>query len=185
MNTVDILEYPDARLRQRSQEVVAFDERLREDADRLLDHLYRSGGIGLSAPQLGDLRRLVVMDLSGERADPQVFVNPEILAADEVCRVEESCLSLPGVLGVVERRRRVRVRALDVAGRRFERDLEDMHAVCLQHELDHLDGRLFIDRLPVWQRHWLRLRLRLQGSQGGSATRTPAESPDLSPHARG
>lgn len=156
MACLPILEYPDPRLRQRSAPVVAFDADLGRLIDDLLETLYATGGIGLSAPQTGHARQVLVMDLSGSASEPQVFVNPEILATAVPALVEESCLSVPGVVGNVVRPIQVRVRAQDRSGQVFERDLEGMHAVCVQHEMDHLVGRLFIDRLPLFRR--LRLR---------------------------
>jgi peptide deformylase len=124
----------------------------------LLETLRAAGGIGLSAPQVGDPRRVSVIDLSGDGSAPEVFVNPDILARERWAIVEESCLSVPGVEGKLMRATRVRARAVDPTGAPFVRDLEDMHAVCLQHEVDHLDGTLFIDRLSPL--HRLRMRWR-------------------------
>jgi peptide deformylase len=158
MARLAILEYPDPRLRQPSRPVTAFDADLGQLIDDLFETLYGTTGIGLSAPQAGDLRRVLVMDLSGNASAPQVYVNPEILASARPGLVEESCLSVPGVVGNVVRATRLRVRAQDRDGHPFERDLEDMHAVCVQHEMDHLDGRLFVDRLS-----WIR-RLRARAA---------------------
>ncbi len=140
MSRLPILEYPDPRLRLRSKPVTAFDEGLGRLIDDLLETLYSTTGIGLSAPQAGDHRQVLVMDLSGSASEPQVYVNPEILASAVPALVEESCLSVPGVVDRVVRATRLRVRARDRSGQPFERDLEGMHAVCLQHELDHLGG---------------------------------------------
>jgi peptide deformylase len=156
MAQLEILEYPDPRLRRPAAPVIEFDSGLARLASDLLDTLYANAGIGLSAPQAGNLRQVLVMDLSESASDPQVFVNPEIIARAAPGLVEESCLSVPGVTGNVLRATRVRVRAADTAGLPFERDLEGMAAVCLQHEMDHLAGKLFIDRLSLFRR--LRLR---------------------------
>jgi peptide deformylase len=161
MAGLTILEHPDARLRTPGAPVTVFDAELARLVGDLLDTLEAAGGIGLSAPQVGDLRRVSVMDLEGDRAAPEVFVNPEIVARRRWGVVEESCLSVPGVVGNVLRATRVRVRAVDPAGEPFERELEDMHAVCLQHELDHLNGKLFIERLSPLRR----LRLRLEDAR--------------------
>lgn len=155
----EVLLYPDPRLLEPSDPVQEFDHSVANTARALLDTLYGSTGIALSAPQLDDRRQILVMDLSEERNAPQIYVNPEILARKRPGLVEESCLSLPGITGNVLRHTRVRVRAQDEHGEFFERDLEDMYAVALQHEMDHFDGTLFIDRLS-----WLkRLRLRMAG----------------------
>jgi peptide deformylase len=156
MACLPILEYPDPRLRLRSAPVVAFDADLGRLIDNLLDTLYATSGIGLSAPQAGHSCQVLVMDLSGNASGPQVFVNPEVLATAVPALVEESCLSVPGVVGNVVRPIQVRVRAQDRSGQVFERDLEGMHAVCVQHEMDHLVGKLFVDRLSLFRR--LRVR---------------------------
>lgn len=157
MARLAILEYPDPRLRRRAEPVTVFDAELGRLIDDLFETLYATTGIGLCAPQAGVRRQVLVMDLSGSASAPEVYVNPEILADAVPGLVEESCLSVPGVVGNVVRATRLRVRARDRTGEVIERDLEDMHAVCFQHEMDHLAGRLFIDRLPLLRR--LRVRL--------------------------
>ena len=157
MALLSILEYPDPRLRLRSEPLSTFDVSTARLVDDLLETLYATTGIGLSAPQAGIRRQVLVMDLSGDASAPQVYINPQILSSAVPALVEESCLSVPGVVGNLVRPTRLRVRARDGLGQVFERDLEDMHAVCLQHELDHLSGRLFIDHLPLVRR--LRIRL--------------------------
>ncbi len=163
-----ILEYPDPRLRQRCAAVLSFDDALRQLVRDLLDTLHATSGIGLSAPQTGALRRVLVMDHSGNATAPEVYVNPMILARSAVGIVEESCLSVAGVTGNVVRATRVRVQAQDQTGTSFERDLEGMPAVCLQHEIDHLDGKLFIDRLMPWRRLMLRFSLPREVRQAAS-----------------
>jgi peptide deformylase len=153
-----ILVDPDPRLRRRCVPVAAFDDALARLVDDLLDTLYAGPAIGLSAPQIGVAQRIAVMDLSTARDTPEVFVNPEVLRTDRLARVEESCLSVPGVSATILRPIRATVRAFDRHGTPFESTLDDMHAVCLLHEVDHLDGLLFTDRLPAWRRVLLRLR---------------------------
>ena len=152
MALLTILEYPDPRLRLTSQAVEAFDASLGRLVDDLCETLRASKGIGLAAPQTGDRRQVLVIDLSGGKAEPEIYINPEILASTAPGLVEESCLSVPGVVGNVVRATQVRVRARDRSGEAFERDLEGMSAVCLQHEMDHLVGKLFVDRLPLLRR---------------------------------
>jgi peptide deformylase len=156
MARLPILEYPDPRLRLHAQPVASFDAGLSRLIDDLFETLYASQGIGLAAPQTGDRRQVLVIDLSGNASSPEVFVNPEILASAAPGRVEESCLSVPGVVGDVVRATTLRVRACDRGGRSFERTVDGMLAVCLQHEMDHLAGKLFIDRLSLFRR--LRIR---------------------------
>jgi peptide deformylase len=156
MARLPILEYPDPRLRLHAQPVASFDAGLSRLIDDLFETLYASQGIGLAAPQTGDRRQVLVIDLSGNASSPEVFVNPEILASAAPGRVEESCLSVPGVVGDVVRATTLRVRACDREGRSLERTVDGMLAVCLQHEIDHLAGKLFIDRLSLFRR--LRIR---------------------------
>ena len=155
-----ILEYPDPHLRRRSDAVEGFDADLAALVGDLRDTLNDVGGLGLSAPQIGEQRAVFVV-----RGDPDgpldVYVNPMLLRRSAPGLIEESCLSLPGVVGNVIRPTEIRVRAEDEQGEVFERDLSGMAAVCVQHEMDHLTGTLFIDRLSVFQR-W---RLRLAGMQ--------------------
>ena len=152
----DILEYPDHRLNLPTTPVTAFDDDLGQLIDDLLETLYATKAVGLSAPQVDDRRAVLVLDLSGDASAPQVYINPEILAKAAWGLVEESCLSVPGVVGNVVRATEIRVRAQDRTGETFERDLTGMDAVCLQHEMDHLAGKLFIERLSIFRR--LRIR---------------------------
>lgn len=162
MARLPILQYPDPRLRQKALPVLEFDGELGQFVDDLFETLHGTTGIGLSAVQAGDLRQVLVMDLSGSASEPREYINPEILSTSAPGIVEESCLSLPGIVGNVIRATQLRVRARDRTGRVFEEDLEGMYAVCLQHEVDHLEGKLFIDRLS-----WFR-RLRIRWSKGAS-----------------
>lgn len=173
MSVREVIRYPDPRLREAAEPVRDFGPDLSTFVDDLLDTLRPTGGIGLSAPQLGDRRAVFVMDLSGDYTDPRVFVNPEILSDERDAWVEESCLSLPGVEAKVIRATRIRVRAQDEDGEFFEEDLEDMEAVCVQHEVDHLEGRLFIDRLSYFKR----MRALLQARRGARAAPPPRIEP--------
>jgi peptide deformylase len=152
-----ILTLPDPRLREVSSPVATFDDALNGLIRDLSETLRSTSGIGLSAPQIGELQRVIVLDLSERRAPPKVLINPEILHTSARGWVEESCLSIPGISGNVIRATRLRVRAQNPSGEWVEEDVEGMEAVCVQHELDHLDGRLFIDRLAWPRRLWLRL----------------------------
>lgn len=170
MAVLPILEYPDPRLRRRAAPVADFDAGLAGLVDDLCETLRASGGIGLAAPQVGDPRRVLVIDLSGGAAPPEVYVNPEIFDPAVPGLVEESCLSVPGVVGNVLRATQLTVRARDRGGVAFERRLEGMRAVCLQHEMDHLEGRLFVDRLSMFRRLGVRL---------GAAARARARAASL------
>lgn len=159
MSRLTILEYPDPRLRTRARPVEQFDAALGRLIDDMLETMYEAPGIGLAATQVDCHRRLIVIDVSDDRSDPLVFINPEILERDGVAKSEEGCLSVPGVFEDVQRAARVRVRAQDRAGLAFERELTDVVSVCLQHEMDHLEGRLFVDYLSDIKRDRIRKKL--------------------------
>ena len=169
MSIQPILEFPDERLRQVSAQVTTFGGPARDLVGDLLETLYATTAIALSAPQINAFQKVLVMDLSGDRSAPRAYINPEILLKGAWGFVEESCLSLPGVVGNVLRATQIRVRAQDVDGDVFERDLGGMDAVCLQHELDHLEGKLFIDRMSVFRRMSVRARLKREGRQAHQA----------------
>lgn len=157
MAKLEILETPDPRLRLAANPVTDFGDDLARFVDDLLETLYSTDAIGLSAPQVGDRRHVLVADLSDSRDAPEIYVNAELVSKSGWGLVEESCLSVPGVVGNVVRATAIRVSAQDRTGAFFERELSGMHAVCLQHEMDHLDGKLFIDNLPMLEK--LRLRI--------------------------
>ncbi|MDP5053564.1 MAG: peptide deformylase [Congregibacter sp.] len=160
MAVLDIIEVPDERLRETSPPVLLFDQALQEQVADLFDTLQHTGGIGLSAPQTGILKRIILVHVPDDAYGPQLYINPEILSKSKSRYVEESCLSVPGVEGNVVRCTRLRVRAQHADGESFEKDVDGMHAVCVQHEFDHLEGVLFVDRLS-----WFK-KLRLKLAQG-------------------
>lgn len=159
MARLTILEYPDPRLRTRAEPVTTFDAELGRLIDDMFETMYAAPGIGLAATQVDVHRRLIVIDVSKEQNTPQVFINPEIIAREGVEVMEEGCLSVPGIFEEVERADRVRVRAQDRDGVVFERDLDGIAAVCLQHEMDHLQGKLFVDYLSELKRERIRKKL--------------------------
>jgi peptide deformylase len=159
MTRLAILEYPDERLRIIAKPVTQFDAGLLRLIDDILETMYATGGIGLAATQVDVHLQVVVLDVSGSASQPQVFINPRILRRADIGWVEEGCLSLPGVYENVRRATRVRVRTHDSAGAVQERDLEGMAAVCLQHEMDHLQGKLFLDLLSFFKRRRVVKRL--------------------------
>jgi peptide deformylase len=161
-DTLPILFVPDARLRARAKPVGPADaDRVRALAPRMLASMYAAPGIGLAAPQVGEMLRLVVIDLQkDETRAPVVLVNPEILAASaETATREEGCLSLPGQYADVTRPARVKVRYQDLEGARREIETDGLLATCLQHEIDHLDGVLFVDYLSALKRNMLLRKL--------------------------
>jgi peptide deformylase len=176
MALLTILEYPDPRLRTRAQPVTAFDGAFGELVESMLETLYAAPGIGLAATQVDFHQRLIVIDVSAEKNQPLVFANPDILAREGKARTEEGCLSVPGIFDEVERAAKVRVRAQDRNGEVFERDLEGVEAVCLQHEMDHLEGKLFVDYLSDLKRERVRKKLEKERKErAAAALRTERE----------
>jgi peptide deformylase len=155
----EILQYPDPRLRTPAQRVEVIDERVRALVDDMFETMYDAPGIGLAATQIDVHERIVVIDISDAGNEPQVLINPEIIERTEHCDVaEEGCLSIPGYADDVERPIELRLRAQDLAGEVFEIEADGLLARCIQHEVDHLEGRLFIDYLSDLKRKRLRRR---------------------------
>ncbi|MBK6596889.1 MAG: peptide deformylase [Proteobacteria bacterium] len=173
MARLQILEYPDPRLRTRAVAVREFDARLSRLIDDMFETMYAAPGIGLASSQVDFHQQLIVMDVSDTKDQPLVFCNPEILSRDGVATYEEGCLSVPGIFDDVERAARIRARAQDRTGVPFEMELEGMLAVCLQHEMDHLDGKLFVDYLSDLKRQ--RIRKKLERDRKDRASRPAAE----------
>lgn len=162
MSKLNILEFPDPRLRRVARPVETVGERERQLAEDMLETMYEARGIGLAATQVNEGIRLVVMDLSEERDEPRVFINPEITERDGSQTCEEGCLSVPGVYAEVERAEKIKVRSLDLEGESRELEADGLLAVCIQHEIDHLDGKVFIDYLSPLKRRMVEKRLRKQ-----------------------
>lgn len=159
MALLPILHFPDPRLRQKAKPVTQFDAALSRLVDDMFDTMYAAPGIGLAATQVNVQLRLVVIDVSDEKTDPRVFVNPEILESRGEEEMDEGCLSVPGFYETVRRADWVRVHALDRHGQPFELETDGLLAVCIQHELDHLDGKLFVDYLSSLKRDRIRRKL--------------------------
>lgn len=151
MNSLPILKYPDSRLREKAVPVTDFGPSLRKQVEQLIETLGASRAIGLAAPQTGSNARIIVVDTSGSGRSPVPYINPRITERHLWAVVEESCLSLPDLEGKVKRCLRLTIEAQDMDGTPFTRQLEDMDAVVVQHEIDHLEGVLFVDRLPWWR----------------------------------
>ncbi len=154
-----ILYLPDARLRLVAKPVVTFDNSLQELIDDMFDTMYEARGVGLAAPQIGVGLRLSVIDIMGDKADQLVIINPEITAMEGEKSYEEGCLSVPGAYDTVTRAQKVTVKALDRTGKPFEVTGEDLFAECLQHEIDHMNGKLFVDLLSPLKRALARKKL--------------------------
>jgi peptide deformylase len=161
MALLNILEYPDPRLRTVARPVTRFDDRLRKLVDDMAHTMYAAPGVGLAATQVDVHERLLVLDISETKDQLRVLINPEILwASEEQVECEEGCLSVPGVYDAVTRPARVRVRAQKVDGTSFEFDAEGLLAVCVQHEMDHLLGKVFVEYLSPLKQDRIKTRLR-------------------------
>jgi peptide deformylase len=169
MAQLSILEFPDPRLRTRAAPVRDFDASLGTLIDDMLETMYAAPGIGLAATQVNVHKALLVVDVSDAKNEPQVYINPQILSRDGETETEEGCLSVPQIYEKVQRAERVRVRAQDRNGVQFERDLEGLLAVCVQHEIDHLNGRLFVDYLSSLKRDRIRRQLVKEQRERGNA----------------
>ena len=170
MAILDILHFPDPRLRNSAKPVDAVDDSVRQLIDDMFETMYDAPGIGLAAIQVNVPKRVIVVDTSEDRSAPLALVNPEILEKHGEEEMDEGCLSVPGVYETVQRAERIRVRALGRDGQPFERDLDGLLAVCVQHEIDHLDGKLFVDYLSSLKRQLIRKKLEKEARQSADKT---------------
>lgn len=159
MATLNVLEFPDPRLRTRATPVSQVDGSLGRLIDDMFETMYAAPGIGLAATQVDVHRRLLVADVSTEKTEPWVLINPEIVDREGVIVTEEGCLSVPGYYAEVERAETVKVRYLDRDGKQQENEFDGLLGVCVQHEMDHLDGKLFVDYLSEAKRQRVRKKL--------------------------
>lgn len=163
MAILNILEFPDPRLRTLAKPVKAVDDSIRQLIDDMFETMYAAPGIGLAATQVNVHLRLVVMDLSEDKSEPRVFINPELESlTEELGPYQEGCLSVPGFYENVDRPLKVRIKALDRDGQPFEEIAEGLLAVCIQHECDHLNGKLFVDYLSGLKRDRIKKKLEKQ-----------------------
>jgi peptide deformylase len=167
MAKLEILEFPDSRLRTVAKPVERFDAELRQLVDDMVETMYDAQGIGLAATQVNVHQRLLVLDVSEKQDSPRAYVNPEVVDrfGEETC--EEGCLSVPGIYAEVSRAERIRVTACTAAGEPFEEELQGLHAICVQHEIDHLDGKLFVDYLSPLKRRMVAKKLEKQRKIAG------------------
>ncbi len=165
MALLDILHFPDPRLRTRAKAVEAVDDNVRRIIDDMFETMYAAPGIGLAATQVNIHRRIIVIDVSEAKNEPVTLINPQILSRAGEEEMEEGCLSVPGVFEPVQRAAEVTVRALNRDGQSFDLAADGLLAVCIQHEIDHLDGKLFVDYLSTLKRQRLRKRLEKQRKQ--------------------
>ena len=159
MALLDILVYPDPRLRNKALPVEVFDATLGKLVDDMAETMYAAPGIGLAATQVNVAKRVVVIDTSEHQDRLQVFINPVLTGAGELVETEEGCLSVPGVIVPVKRHSEVHISSLDKNGKPFELHASDLLAICIQHEVDHLDGKVFVDYLSQLKRDRVRKQL--------------------------
>jgi peptide deformylase len=177
MAKLNILEFPDPRLRTVAQPVAVVDDGVRRLIDDMLETMYAAPGVGLAATQVDVHRRVLVVDVTKDQDQPLAFVNPQILRREGTVEAEEGCLSVPGIFDTLSTRSsRIAVRALDRDGNSFEMEVEGLLAICIQHEMDHLEGKLFVDYLSELKRTRIRKKLekerRENGVAGGRRERT-------------
>ncbi len=162
MSLLNILEFPDPRLRTKAQPVTAFDRALKTLAEDMLETMYQAPGIGLAASQVDRHIQMLVLDVSEEKNTPMVIVNPRILEQQGTETCQEGCLSIPGIFADVERSEWIRIAAQDIEGNPIELEADGLLAVCIQHEMDHLIGKLFVDYLSPLKRDMVRKKLEKQ-----------------------
>ena len=165
MARLDILHYPDARLHTVAKPVEAVDARIRTLVDDMAETMYAANGIGLAATQVNVHERVIVIDLSDTRRELRVFINPELIAKSGQVEGEEGCLSVPGIYDRVTRAERVTVRALDRDGKTFELEADGLLAICIQHEMDHLMGKVFVEYLSGLKRTRIKTKLAKQARE--------------------
>ena len=169
MTTLTILEFPDPRLRTVADPVTVFDAELKQFVADMFETMYAANGVGLAATQVNVHQRLLVADMSDDRNEPMVLINPEILEKDGSQIYQEGCLSFPGIYADVTRALKVKVKANDVDGKEVVIEVEGPLAVCIQHEMDHLAGKVFVDYLSPLKRSMLLKRMDKQRKQAASA----------------
>ncbi|MFC1750491.1 peptide deformylase [Pseudomonadota bacterium] len=160
-----ILHFPDPSLTTVCTPVEQVDDSIRILIDDMLETMYDAPGIGLAAPQVSVFKRIMVVDISEDKSAPMVFINPELIETRGIEEMEEGCLSVPGIYEPVERAEWIKVRALDRNGEPFELEADDLKAVCIQHEIDHLDGKLFVDYLSPLKRKRIQKKMEKQRRQ--------------------
>ena len=174
MATLEILHFPDPRLRTRAKPVARVDEGVRQLIDDMFETMYAAPGIGLAATQVNVHQRIIVIDVSEDKDQPLVLVNPVISQTSGSEEMEEGCLSVPGVFETVQRAQQITVSALNRDGEAFELEVDGLLAVCIQHEIDHLDGKLFVDYLSSLKRE--RIRKRIAKSKREQAEPAPSSA---------
>ncbi|MEJ2180127.1 MAG: peptide deformylase [Gammaproteobacteria bacterium] len=159
MAILNVLHYPDPRLRKKALSVEKVDSGIKQLVDDMFETMYQAPGIGLAATQANVQKRVIVIDISEDKSNPLCLINPEIISSDGEEEMEEGCLSVPGIYEKVTRADRITVRALNREGESFEMQTDGLLSVCIQHEMDHLEGKLFVDYLSELKRQRIRKKL--------------------------
>lgn len=159
MPLLEILHYPDPRLRQKAEPVGEVNDDIRTTVDNMFETMYTAPGIGLAAVQVNILKQIIVIDLSEDKNQPLCLINPEIIERHGEEKIEEGCLSVPGIFESVKRAKSITVHFLDREGQSVQREIEGLLAVCIQHEMDHLEGKLFVDYLSEMKRNRIRKKM--------------------------
>jgi len=159
LSILTVLEFPDKRLRTKAKKVTVFDKKISTLVDDMFETMYDFKGVGLAATQIDVHQRVIVVDVSEEKDEPLCLINPEIIEAQGTEESEEGCLSVPGFFEMVTRAEKVKIKALDKQGKPFELEADDLLSVCIQHEIDHLDGKLFVDYISAFKRNRIKAKL--------------------------
>lgn len=175
MAILSILEFPDERLRKKAVPVETVDDSIRRLIDDMLETMYAAPGVGLAANQVNVQKRVIVIDVSEDKSAPLCLINPELIEKNGSEEMDEGCLSVPGVFEKVSRAERVKVRALDRDGTAFALEADGLLAVCIQHEMDHLEGKLFVDYLSPLKRQLVRKKLKKDQRQKATQAAKPAK----------
>lgn len=177
MAILPILKYPDPRLKTKAAKVTEFNEELEKLASDMAETMYKAPGVGLAATQVDRHIRLIVIDVTEEKNDLKILINPEIVSSSEETKPwEEGCLSVPGIYDKVTRPANVRVRARDLKGNSYEMDCDGLLAVCVQHEMDHLDGVVFVDHLSMLKKQRIRHKIQKQRLEEAKAAKQAARA---------
>ena len=167
MSILTVLEFPDKRLRTKAKEVAVFDQAIKTLVDDMLETMYEAKGVGLAATQINVHQRVIVIDVSEEKDAPLCLINPEIIEKEGVEESEEGCLSVPGFFENIKRADHVKIKAQDKEGKPFEMEAGELLSVCIQHEMDHLEGKLFVDYLSPLKRRRIKAKLNKIHKQEG------------------
>jgi peptide deformylase len=173
MALLEILKYPDPRLRTVAKPVAEVTDEIRQLIEDMLETMYAAPGIGLAATQVDFHERLLIIDITEDKTQPLCFINPEILEMSGSMENDEGCLSVPEVYESIERAEHIRVKAQDKNGQEFELEAEGLLAVCIQHEMDHLEGKLFVDYLSQLKRSWLKKKMSKARKRDSDSVTTP------------